>query len=159
MTEGLLLPHERAIELCNFASALTMADEFDAALAAQQEVLTIFRQLGDLRSEAMTLGNMALVRQRQGKWNKAVRLHTLALEVFLEGRDDHGMAAEVYALSSALFEMGRHVEALKNLELAADLYHKVGDRHRVTDMLNLIDEIRGRFGVGTRALESRSAPA
>ncbi|CAM5741407.1 putative Regulator protein [Streptomyces afghaniensis 772] len=156
MADGLLIPHDRATELCNFAGTLTAAGEFEAALTAQQEALATLRRLGDRRGEAMTLGNMALVRQRQGKWNKAVRLHTLALEAFLEGKDDHGLAAELRSLACALLQQGCNTEALENLNLAADLYHRTGDREREVDTLDLADQVRRRIGVGMRPVESRT---
>ncbi|MFG3117245.1 tetratricopeptide repeat protein [Streptomyces sp. NPDC048197] len=154
MPDGLLLPHERAVELSNFAGTLTAAREFEAALTAQQEALGTFRQLGDHRGEAMTLGNMALVRHEQGKWNKAVRLHTLALEAFLESKDDHGMATEFTGLAVALLQQGCNTEALENLELAAELYHQAGDTEKAVDALDLADQVRRRTGVGLRPVES-----
>ncbi|MFE7127563.1 tetratricopeptide repeat protein [Streptomyces sp. NPDC057617] len=155
MTDGLLMPHERAIELSNLGGTLTTAGEFEAALTAQQDALGIFRRLGDRRGEAMTLGNMALVRQEQGKWNKAVRLHTLALEAFLEGKDDHGLATEFTNLASALLQQDRNTEALENLELAADLYHQIGETEKAVHTLDFIDRARRRTGAGMRTVESR----
>lgn len=94
LADGLLFPHERAIELSNYGGTLTIAGEFDAALTAQQEALDTFRRLADRRGEAMTLGNMGLVRQRQGKWNRAVQLHTLAGSVpGVQGRSCSGRRA------------------------------------------------------------------
>ncbi|MGW4075467.1 tetratricopeptide repeat protein [Streptomyces asiaticus] len=159
MPDSLLIPHERAIELSNFAGTLIVAGEFEAALTAQQEALGTFRRLGDCRGEAMTLGNMALVRQRQGKWNKAIRLHTLALEAFLEGKDDHGLADELKSLACALLQQGRNAEALENLELAADLYDQTGDAKRADDTLDLLDRVRKRTAVGTRRLSGAGSPA
>ncbi|MFD7894026.1 tetratricopeptide repeat protein [Streptomyces sp. NPDC059743] len=155
MTDGLLMPHERAVELSNFGGTLIAAGEFETALTAQQEALGIFRRLGDLRGEAMTLGNMALVRQQQGKWNKAVQLHTLALEAFLEGKDDHGLAAELTSLAFALLQQGSNTEALENLEVAADLYHQTGDSEKAVDTLDFVDRVRRRIGVGMQPVESR----
>ncbi|GAA4913809.1 tetratricopeptide repeat protein [Streptomyces coeruleoprunus] len=152
MPDGLLIPHERAVELSNFAASLAAAGEYEAALTAQQEALGTFRRLGDRRGEAMTLGNMALVRQEQGKWTKAIRLHTLAMEAFLVGKDDHGLAAELRSLASALLRQGCNTEALENLELAADLYQQTGDSESALDTLELVDQVRSRFGVGTRSV-------
>ncbi|MBI0374989.1 tetratricopeptide repeat protein [Streptomyces albiflaviniger] len=158
MPDGLLIPHERAIELSNFAGTLIVAGEFEAALTAQQEALGTFRRLGDRRGEAMTLGNMALVRQRQGKWNKAIRLHTLALEAFLEGKDDHGLADELKSLACALLQQGRNAEALENLELAADLYDQTGDAKRADDTRDLLDRARRRTTVGMRPHSGAASP-
>ncbi|GHH44716.1 tetratricopeptide (TPR) repeat protein [Streptomyces umbrinus] len=155
LADGLLTPHERSVELSNLSGTLTAAGEFEAALTAQQEALTTFRQLRDRRGEAMALGNMALVRQKQGRWNKAVRLHTLALEAFLEGKDDHGLASELENLAFALLQQGCNIEALENLELAADLYRQTRDTERAVDTLNVVDQVRRRIGVGMRPVESR----
>ncbi|MGC0422234.1 tetratricopeptide repeat protein [Embleya sp. AB8] len=148
LADGLVMPHERAVELSNYAATLTVAGEFEAALAAQQEALRTFKRLGDCLGEARTLGNMACTRQMQGKWNKAVRLHTLALEAFLEGKDDHGLAAELGNLAVALLHQGCNTEALENLELAADLYQRTGDPARAIDTLDYVDRVRRRIGVG-----------
>ncbi len=156
MADGLLLSHERAVELSNFGGTLTAAGDFKAALTAQQEALGIFRRLGDHQGEATTLGNMALVRKRQGKWNKAVRLHTLALEAFLKGKDDHGLASELRSLACALLQQGRNTEALEDLELAADLYHQTGDTAGAVETLGFIDQVRRRVGVSLRPVESRT---
>lgn len=151
-----LLPHERAIELTNFATTLTANREFDAALTAQQEALGTFRQLGNRHREAATLGQMALVRQNQGKWGKAVRLHTLALEAFLESNDDHALASELTQLASALLQQGCNIEALENLELAADLYHRADEPESAADTLDLAAQVRRRVGVGLRPAESQA---
>lgn len=156
MTDGLVLPHERAVELCNFSGTLLAAGEHEAALAAQQEALGIFRHLGDRCGEAKTLGNMALVRHGQEKWNKAVRLHTVALEAFLEGKDDHGMATEFVGLASALLKQGHNTEALANLELAADLYHHTGDTEGAAHALNVAERVRQRHGFRFRPTGSRT---
>ncbi|UWE07443.1 tetratricopeptide repeat protein [Actinacidiphila bryophytorum] len=145
ITDGLFMPHERAIEVSNFASALTAAGDFEAALAAQQEALSVFEQLGDRHNAAMTLGNMALVRQSQGNWNGAVRLHTLALEAFLECNDNHGMATEISGLASALLQIGHNTEALENLELAADLFDRTGDKESAVATLEFVDLLRGQL--------------
>lgn len=155
VADGLLFPHERAVELCNFASALTATGQFEAALAAQQEALSTFQRLGDLCGKAMTLGNMALVRQQQSKWNKATRLHTLALEAFLEGRNDHGVASELKNLGCTLLQQGRNAEALENLELATDLYHQAGNTKAAMDTLDFVDQVRRQIGTGMRPVESR----
>ncbi|MGK5639765.1 tetratricopeptide repeat protein [Streptomyces sp. URMC 126] len=146
MPNGLLLPHERAVEMSNFAGTLIASGRFEDALTAQQEALVTFRRLQDRRSEAMTLGNMALVRQRQEKWHKAIRLHTLALEAFLESEDDHALADELSSLAAALLQLGNNTEALENLELAAALYEQTGDAKRAGEALDLADQVRNRAG-------------
>ncbi|SFE33123.1 Soluble NSF attachment protein, SNAP [Actinacidiphila alni] len=151
VSDGLLMPHERAVELANLAGSFVAAGDFGAALTAQQEALDIFRDLTDRRGEAMTLGNMAVVRQKQRRWNRAVRLHTLALEAFLESNDDHSTASELSNLAHALLQVGRNAEALENFELAVDLYHHIGDEKRAADTSELIDQVRRRIGVGLRS--------
>ncbi|MFJ8645875.1 tetratricopeptide repeat protein [Streptomyces sp. NPDC093546] len=150
MPDGLLLPHERAVELSNFAGTLTAVGDFDAALTAQQEALDTFRRLRDRRGEAMVLGNMAVIRREQGKGRKAVRLHTLALEAFLESKDDHALAAEFTGLAVTLLQQGHNTEALENLEVAAEMYHQTGDTEGATDALDLADRVRRRIGAGLR---------
>ncbi|MEU6978652.1 MULTISPECIES: tetratricopeptide repeat protein [unclassified Streptomyces] len=147
LADGVLLPHERAVSLTNLASALTEYGDLEAALTAQQEALAVFRQMKDRRNEAMTLGNMAQTRQRQRQWSKAVRLHTLALEAFLDSQDDHGMATELVALSEALLELGRNIEALENLELAAGLYAATGDANSAADARSRLGLARVSIGL------------
>ncbi|MFD0373116.1 tetratricopeptide repeat protein [Streptomyces sp. NPDC127114] len=155
LADGLAMPHEKGIELANFGATLTAAGEPEAALAALKEAVAIFRRLGDRRAEAMCLGNMALVRQRQGKWQKAVRLHTLALEAFLESNDDHALALELRGLAQALLRLGDNAEALENLELAAELYHRTGDVETAVETLDLVRQVRRRVGVGLRPAAGR----
>lgn len=150
MSDGLLLPHDRAVELCNYAGTLAAAGELDAALTAQQEALDTFRRLGERHGEATALGGMALVRQWQNKWGKAVRLHTLALEALLESKDDHRLADELRSLAEALLQQGCNSEALENLELAADLYHQTGDTERTAEMVSLVEQVRRRHGAVAR---------
>ncbi|MEU3952273.1 tetratricopeptide repeat protein [Streptomyces achromogenes] len=150
LADGLLIPHERATELANLATALTISGHFAAALTAQQEALDIFQRLEDHRGEAMTLGNMALVRQRQDKWRKAIALHTLAIEAFLESNDDHGLAHELTSMASALLQLGRNVEALENLELAGALYRHLGDTDGAHGARTQADWVRSRHAVAAR---------
>ncbi|MEW2545868.1 tetratricopeptide repeat protein [Streptomyces sp. NPDC047002] len=146
MTGG-VLPLNRAIELTNFGHTLTMVGEHVEALEALREALSIFRSRRERRGEAMVLGNMAIAYQDQGEWSRAERLHTLALEIFIEGKDDHRLAIELGNLAFAQLQLGRHSESLTNLELAAALYHQVGDTERAAESLDVADRVRQRVGV------------
>lgn len=152
--EGLFTPHERAIELSNFAGTLIQAGDHEAALAAQQEALDVFRRLEDRHGEAMTLGNMSLVRQREGKLRQAEQLHILALEAFIESDDDYGLASELSGLATTLILQGRHTEALENLEFATTLYHRTGDTERAARTLARINQVRNRVGTGPRPTQA-----
>ncbi|MGX2995441.1 tetratricopeptide repeat protein [Streptomyces sp. JNUCC 64] len=147
---GLLIPHERAIELSNFAGTLIAVGDPEGALTAQREALDIFRRLGDRCGEGMTLGNMATAQRLRGAWEQAVRLHTLAMEALLEGKDDHALSVELANLAQTLIQGGRHAEALETLEHAAALCQQAKDTEGAAQLLDLADQVRRRFGAVSR---------
>ncbi|MET2714880.1 tetratricopeptide repeat protein [Streptomyces harbinensis] len=125
--KDLVPPHQTATELLNLASSLLSAGDLKAAQSALKEARAIFRSLGDRRGEAFVHGNMALVCQRRGRWDKAIRTHTRACELLIEIGDDHSLAVEFGNLAQALRQEGRHTEAREHLELATALYERNRD--------------------------------
>ncbi|MEU3534349.1 tetratricopeptide repeat protein [Streptomyces murinus] len=156
LNDGLLFPHERATELANFGASLALSDDFGAALAALREALATFRHMKDRRGEAMALGNMAMARQRQEKWRKAVALHTVATEAFLDSNDDHGLALELTSLARSLLMQGRNTEALKNFDLAARLYDSVSDIRSADETRVIAEQVRKRHAVVSRSVRHRA---
>ncbi|CAL9446748.1 hypothetical protein SUDANB171_02343 [Streptomyces sp. enrichment culture] len=153
--KDLVPPHQTATELLNLASSLFSAGDLRAAESALKEARAIFQALRDRRGEAFVHGNMALVRQRRGQWDKAIRTHTRACELLIEIGDDHSLAVEFGNLAHALHQEGRHTDAREYLELATALYERNRDAHSARRAVGRAGQIVRLHGA---AIESMGLP-
>src|SRR5207248_377717 len=64
-----------------YAGYLAQQGDPDQALAALQAVLMVFEALGDRRSRAVTLGDIARIRRQKGEVDAALQLHQEELQV------------------------------------------------------------------------------
>lgn len=118
----------QAHALLNRGKASSVTGDYPTAVAAQEQALAIFQDLGDLGAQARTL--MALGRDRLslGDWTAAIDLKERALAVFRELGDPQGEANALGNLSRALLATGELPRASDALGAALVIYQGLGDR-------------------------------
>jgi tetratricopeptide (TPR) repeat protein len=103
-------------ELCNYAAA--------SKLYAQ--TLVIFRELGDHRSEALTLSNLGAVEHDQGNYATARGLLEESLALFRELGDQHGEARALNIMANGEAEQGRYSDACEMYARSLTIRREIG---------------------------------
>ena len=86
----------------------------------------IYEQLGDVRSRAVVLGDIARLRAQSGEVEKARRLQSERLEVNRKLGDLDGIAAALYDLAQLDLQEKKLEDAIPRLAESWDLFNKIG---------------------------------
>jgi tetratricopeptide (TPR) repeat protein len=102
---------------------------------------------------ATLIGNLGNSLITLGEFDRALVLHTEALEVFSARGDDSQTARELGALASIQFRIGNLERALAILESALPLYEKARDQAGLVSALRLAGNAAAELGQHDTALE------
>ncbi|KPA13511.1 hypothetical protein MHK_006282, partial [Candidatus Magnetomorum sp. HK-1] len=89
--------------------------EVDEALRLHQEELNVYEELGDQRSRAVTLGDIARIKVSRGEVDEALRLHQEMLRVFEELGDINSKAATLWGIAKIELQNKNYENALELL--------------------------------------------
>ncbi|MBH23035.1 MAG: hypothetical protein CMH57_00980 [Myxococcales bacterium] len=132
-----LMP-ERGRALFILGRILFNAGEIELAMQHQKDAYNIFRTLSDHSSMGESLGEIALLYQRQGEYAKAMALYDEAIEI-LQSAGDRPVEYRIQGNKAlALKEQGRTEEARATFDRLLDYYRGVGNRHSEARTLNNI---------------------
>ena len=112
-----LLPREARIDRAQFrirfGSYLNRQGEPDRALQELQASLAVFATLGDDRSRAVTLGDIARIRANKGEVDEALKLHSEAMQTYDALGDRRSRAVALGDIARIRADKGEVDEALK----------------------------------------------
>jgi tetratricopeptide (TPR) repeat protein len=123
-----------------------------AAIAYNEALLPIVRELGDRRNEAATLNNLASIYDDLGDRQQALAYYEQALPVMREVGDRAGEAATLNNIGSIYWATGDQQQALIYYEQALPVMREVGDRAGEATTLNNIGEVYRVTGDNAQAL-------
>ena len=86
--------------------------QFRAALQSWEEVLAIYRQLGDRKGESNALGNLGAAYFSLGQYQQAIDYHEQSLAIDREIGDRQGEATSLGNLGLAYFSLGQYQQAI-----------------------------------------------
>ena len=116
-------------------------------------VLPLIERDRDPDLYATLIGNLGNSLITLGEFDRALRLHTEALEVFSARGDDSQTARELAALGSIQFRSGNVEQALATLENALPLYERAQDQAGLVSALRLAGNAAAELGQHDTALE------
>ena len=102
---------------------------------------------------ATLIGNLGNSLITLGEFDRALMLHTEALEVFSARGDDSQTARELAALASIQFRSGNVEQALATLENALPLYERAQDQAGLVSALRLAGNAAAELGQHDTALD------
>jgi tetratricopeptide (TPR) repeat protein len=108
------------------------------ALALHQEELTVYEQLGDVRSRAVTQYDLGNLRRALGQADEAEVLFQAGLATSREIQDVEGIAVFLMALGRLALERGDREGALPLLEEARQRFVALGFPHWVESVESLL---------------------
>jgi len=91
-----------------------------------RERLAIFEQLGDTRSRAVTLGDIARILVDKGQVDEAMKLHRERLAVYVQLGDADGRANALWSIARIEMERKQAKEALEHLTESYAILQGIG---------------------------------
>jgi CHAT domain-containing protein/Tfp pilus assembly protein PilF len=119
---------QRALELRQQGVAFYHAGQYAEALAAFEEALAIYQQLGDRAGEGQTLNNIGAVYGDQGQYAQALDYYTQALEIQREVSDRASEGTTLHNMGGVYYDQGQYTAALDHYTQALEIRREVGDR-------------------------------
>ncbi len=121
---------------CVLADALVFAsfakrNNFDGWNRAHTAALAAARVAGHRRAEAIIECGIGQLRYKEDRFAESKRHFGRAIELFLEGGDEHGEVTAVNGLATVSRELGEHTEALPLAKRARDALARLGDTEGV----------------------------
>jgi len=101
--------------------------EWQQALAAWQQALEIFREIGDRAGEAKTLNNIGVVYEKLGKYPEAIAQYEASLAIKRELGDRAGEANTLGNIGSVNVSLNRDDQALTYYQQSQAIREEIGD--------------------------------
>jgi CHAT domain-containing protein/Tfp pilus assembly protein PilF len=128
------------------------AESLRLAVRKYEEALSLWRAIGDRRSEAITLNNIGLVYYSLGDNQKALGFHTEALPLRRAVGDRNGEATTLNNIGLVHYSLGDNRKALDFFTRALPLLRATGDRRVEAITLNNIGEVYRALGENQKSL-------
>ena len=154
----------RAAARCDLADLLADQGKIDQALSMlQKQVLPIYKRLGDVFNNALTMGKIASILYRRGELDEALRIRDQeVLSTFEQLGDVRLKAIEQSNIANILYQRGELDEALRIWQQEVlPVFEQIGDvRSKVVTMGNIADILqqRGDLDEALRILEQEELP-
>jgi tetratricopeptide (TPR) repeat protein/transcriptional regulator with XRE-family HTH domain len=118
--------HGEANALSSLGTVLRLTGDLDAAARAYQQVLSIVRRLGNRSAEAEALNEMGTLHRVTGDHGLAEGCHQQALELARASGTSWNEAHGLAGLARCALAAGRADEAANGLQLALDIFERIG---------------------------------
>ncbi len=116
-----------------------------------EEVVALFREVGDQSGAASSLGNLGEVARLQGEYERAVELYGESLALFRELRHSDGLAHYTFTLASVALQQGTYEQAGQYLRDALGLFRDLEEKNDVAACLAGLAAVAGALGNVMRA--------
>ncbi|NEP34987.1 CHAT domain-containing protein [Moorena sp. SIO3B2] len=127
--------------------------QFREALQSWQRALTIYREIGDRKGEAYSLGNLGNVYQHLGDYKKAIEFHQQSLAIVREIGDWQDEAGSLGNLGIAYNYLGDYQKAIENFQQSLAIEREIGDRQGEAGSLNNLGNAYNYLGNYPKAIE------
>jgi predicted ATPase/class 3 adenylate cyclase len=150
---GGLPPKVMAASLETFGAALSTAEDYDAAEAALEQSLALWRDLDERGGEGAALNRLGSCYSGRGDVKRAVEAHEHALELFRDLDDRRGLARSLHLLGENLRDLGELDRARSMLEESVAIENALGDLHSAMTSLHSLGDLA--LDAGQSALASQ----
>ncbi|MDP2845966.1 MAG: tetratricopeptide repeat protein, partial [Candidatus Methanoperedens sp.] len=99
-------------------------------------------KLGDQRSIAHTLHQIALIHQDKGEYNEALEKYKQSMEIDTKLGDLHGLAYTLAQMGLLYSQIGKKEEAVKSTQKALDIFEKIGLENEARKAKSQIEKMR-----------------
>lgn len=135
-----------AAEMANNRSVcLLRSGNSQAALAASRGTEKIFAQAGDLRRQAMALGNQAAAMESMQRLDEAISLYQNSNELLKQINDQELRIFVLQSLSGLQLKRRQYLQALATMQAALDIKKNLTLRERILKkLLQIVFSLLGR---------------
>jgi tetratricopeptide (TPR) repeat protein len=105
--------------------------QYYQAIDFYQHHYEIAREIGDLGSEAISLGNLGIAHDSLGQYQRAIDFHQQYYEIAREIGDRWGEGASLLNMGITLAQLDRHDEALQSYQQALAIFEQLKLDHMV----------------------------
>ena len=140
--------------LFNLGIMRRLSSDYPGAVQAQEQALSLYRDLGDRLGQANALNYLGNIRRISGDHQGAAQAQLEALGLFRDLGDQHGQANTLCELGAVQRMTGNYPEAAQAQEEALDLYRELGDRPGQANALNYlgaVQQVTGDYHAAARA--------
>ncbi|MEO0407620.1 MAG: tetratricopeptide repeat protein [Cyanobacteria bacterium P01_A01_bin.135] len=146
--------HAEANRLLQQGKAQLNAGQFQAALEHFLPALEIYQEVGDLRSQGITLGDLGLVYHNLGQHQQAIQLYALAIAIAREIGNQRNEGAVLGNLGHAYEALGQHQQAIALYEQQLAIVREVGHRRGESYALGNLGIAYGNLGENQQAIDA-----
>ena len=126
--------------------------QWKEALGKYTEALKVYRELGDVAGEALSLNNIGGVYYSLGQYQQALDYYKRYLEIRHRIGDVAGEALSLNNIGSIYRRLGQYQEALNYCNQSLEIRRRIGDAAGEADSLNSIGIVYYRLGQYQEAL-------
>ncbi|MCP2727013.1 CHAT domain-containing protein [Limnofasciculus baicalensis] len=126
--------------------------QFKAALQTFQQLLVIYRKVGDRSKEGSALNNIGLAYQNLGQYGKALDYLNQALVIKREMGDRAGIGKSLSNIGQVYDNLGQYEQALEYYKQALSINRQIGDRAGEGKTLSNISGVYYSAGENQEAL-------
>lgn len=134
--------------------ALEDQDSKEKALGKLQEVLALWKSIGDRPNEVAILNQIGAIHRSRGRAVFALALYGRALTLVRESGDRRGEAQTWNNLGVAHHQLSQYEVAIQELEEARRIWEELGDRTELANTLYCLGVLHYDSGELTAALET-----
>jgi tetratricopeptide (TPR) repeat protein len=113
--------------LGNIATVYQRTGRYDEAVAADEEIVTIFRKAGLDAETAMALNNLGTVYKQQGRYEDAITHYQQGLEIAQRLGDTATTAITLGNLGEVYRSQGRYEDAIAHYQQSLTITQRIGD--------------------------------
>lgn len=125
-----------AAEMANNSSvAYLQAGDAQAALQVVESTPAVFSAAGDVRRQAMALGNLAAALEALGRLDEAIDTYQQSADLLKEAGEDQLRLNVMQSLSALQMRTGRQLEALASMKVGLDGVEKLSGKQRLIKKL------------------------
>jgi predicted ATPase/DNA-binding CsgD family transcriptional regulator len=145
-------PRERARALYGAGSLAGEQGDYAAATAHLEAALTLFRESGDLRGEALALTDLGLIARDQGAPDRAEEYHRTALALRRAAGERRGVAVSLSNLAGLAMIRGDYEGAEVAFAEAVGAFRALDDRRSLATAVSMQADAAHRRGHYARAV-------
>ena len=134
------------------ASQQLSQGQFKAALQTFQQLLVIYRKVGDRSKEGATLNNIGLAYQNLGQYGKSLDYLNQALAIKREMGDRAGEGKTLSNIGQVYDDLGQYEQALEYYKQALSISRQISDRTEEGKTLSNISGVYYSAGQNQEAL-------
>ena len=152
--EKLFFQKYKGIALGNMGDFYRAKGDYSRAIISYNEILSIYRELGDKKGIAKSFNKFGVIFKKQGDYARAIENYTKSLTIYQEIGDKEGLAGAYFNIGVVYTNQGNSAKAINYQNKSLKIQKEIGDQIGVAKCYNSIAIIYHKQEEYTKALEN-----